>query len=108
MVDNTGYIPKYTKMSADLLAPNVGFALFVSSISAYASFTQPNDESSPAAKLTDPSVEQVTNETYGPMKAACEQATLEAFSAHSSRLYRRAQGHQRSLPLLADALFERR
>ncbi len=83
VVDNTGYIPKFTKMSADLLAPNVGFALFVSSISAYSSFAQANDENSPVGKLTDPEVEQVTNDTYGPMKAACEQATLQAFDKRS-------------------------
>lgn len=83
VVDNTGYIPKFTKMSADLLAPNVGFALFVSSISAYASFAQANDESSPVGKLTDPQIEQVTNDSYGPMKAACEQATLQAFANRS-------------------------
>ncbi|HEU4529795.1 MAG TPA: hypothetical protein VFR59_01370 [Steroidobacteraceae bacterium] len=83
VVDNTGYIPKFCKMSADLLGPNVGFALFVSSISAYAGFARPNDESSPAGVLTDPNVEQITNETYGPMKAACEQATFDAFKDRS-------------------------
>src|SRR5262245_24313850 len=43
VVDNTGYIPKYVKMSADLLAPECGYCLFISSISAYASFANPND-----------------------------------------------------------------
>ena len=33
VVDNTGYIPKFCKMSADLLAPNAAYMLFVSSIS---------------------------------------------------------------------------
>src|SRR4051812_17663734 len=37
VIDDTGYIPKYVKMSAELLAPNVGYCLFISSISAYAS-----------------------------------------------------------------------
>ena len=46
MVDDTGYIPKYVKMSAELLAPAVGYCLFISSISAYASFAKPNDEHS--------------------------------------------------------------
>ena len=60
-------------MSAELLAPNAGYCLFVSSISAYASFEKPNDESSPTGKLDDPNIEEVTSETYGPMKALCEQ-----------------------------------
>jgi nucleoside-diphosphate-sugar epimerase len=83
VIDDTGYIPRFCKMSADLLAPNVAFAAFVSSISAYADFLQPRDESGPTGVLTDPEVENVTNETYGPMKAACERATLDAFSGRS-------------------------
>jgi 2'-hydroxyisoflavone reductase len=84
VIDNTGYIPKFVKMSAEMLAPNVGYCLFVSSISAYASFAKPNDEQSPTGKLDDPSIEQVTNETYGPMKALCEQYSMEAFKGRAS------------------------
>src|SRR4029077_14059906 len=51
VVDDTGYIPKYVQMSAQLLAPNVDYCLFISSISAYASFAKPNDEHSPTGKL---------------------------------------------------------
>jgi 2'-hydroxyisoflavone reductase len=79
VIDDTGYIPKYVKMSADLLAPNVGYCLYISSISAYASFAAPNDESSPTGKLTDPDIEEVTNGSYGPMKALCEHYSAEAF-----------------------------
>ena len=79
VVDDTGYIPKYVKMSAELLAPNVGFCLFISSISVYASFATPNDEESPTGTLTDPQIEQVTDTTYGPMKALCEQYSRDAF-----------------------------
>lgn len=84
VVDNTGYIPKYVKMSADLLAPNCGYCLFVSSISAYASFAKPNDESSPTGGLENIDEEKITNDTYGPMKALCEQYTLAAFKGRAS------------------------
>jgi 2'-hydroxyisoflavone reductase len=84
VVDDTGFIPKYVKMSAELLAPNVGYALFISSISAYAGFATPNDERSPLGKLDDPDVEKVTNETYGPMKALCEKYTAAAFAGRVS------------------------
>jgi 2'-hydroxyisoflavone reductase len=80
VIDDTGYIPKYVKMSAELLAPNVGYCLYISSISAYASFAKPNSEKSPTGKLTDPSVEEVNGETYGPMKALCEQYSEAAFN----------------------------
>ena len=58
--------------------------MFVSSISAYAGFEKPNDENSPTGKLDDPSIEEVTGETYGPMKALCEQYVREAFAGRAS------------------------
>lgn len=79
VIDDTGYIPKYVKMSAELLAPKTGYCLYISSISAYASLAKPNDERSPTGKLSNPDIEEVTGETYGPMKALCEQYSEEAF-----------------------------
>ena len=84
VVDDTGYIPKYVQMSAQLLAPNVDYCLFISSISAYASFAKPNDEHSPTGKLADPGMEAITDESYGPMKALCEQYSMEAFKGRAS------------------------
>jgi 2'-hydroxyisoflavone reductase len=84
VIDDTGYIPKYVKMSAELLAPNVGYCLYISSISAYASFAKPNDEHSETGKLSSPDVEEITGETYGPMKALCEQYSAEAFKGRIS------------------------
>jgi 2'-hydroxyisoflavone reductase len=84
VIDDTGQIPKYVKMSAELLAPNVGYCLFISSISAYASFARPNDENSPTGKLTDPDIDKTTDETYGPMKALCEQYSAQAFKGRAS------------------------
>jgi 2'-hydroxyisoflavone reductase len=84
VVDDTGFVPKYVRMSAQLLAPNVGYCLFISSISAYASFAKPNDEHSPTGKLSDPDIEKVTDETYGPMKALCEQYSVDAFHGRAS------------------------
>jgi 2'-hydroxyisoflavone reductase len=84
VVDNTGYIPKYCKMSADLLGPNTGYCLYVSSISAYAGFAKPNDIGSPTGRLENKDQEEITNETYGPMKALCEQYVRDAYGARSS------------------------
>ncbi len=84
VIDDTGYIPKYVRMSAELLAPNVRYCLFISSISAYASFAKPNDEHSPLGTLTDPDVDKVTNDTYGPMKALCERYTAAAFRGRAA------------------------
>jgi 2'-hydroxyisoflavone reductase len=84
MVDNTGYIPKYVRQSSALLAPTVRYGLFISSISAYASFSKPNDEDSPTGRLANIEEEQVTDTTYGPMKALCEQYSMEAFKGRMS------------------------
>jgi 2'-hydroxyisoflavone reductase len=84
VVDDTGFIPKYVKMSAELLAPTVGYCLFISSISVYASFAKPNDEHSPTATLADPDIEQATNDTYGARKALCEQYSAAAFGGRCS------------------------
>ena len=84
VVDDTGYIPKYVKMSAELLAPKVGYCLFISSISVYASFAKPNDEQSATGTLTDPHTEAITDTTFGPMKALCEQYSRAAFDGRIS------------------------
>jgi 2'-hydroxyisoflavone reductase len=84
VVDNTGYIPKYCRMSADLLGPNTGYCLYISSISAYASFEKPNDIGSPTGVLENKDQEEITNETYGPMKALCEQYVRDAYGTRSS------------------------
>jgi 2'-hydroxyisoflavone reductase len=84
VIDDTGQIPKYVKMSAELLAQNVGYCLFISSISAYASLAKPNDESSAVGKLADPNIDKTTDETYGPMKALCEQYSMQAFKGRAS------------------------
>jgi 2'-hydroxyisoflavone reductase len=83
VIDDTGQIPKYVRMSADLLAPNVGYCLYISSISAYASFAKPNDENSPTGKLADLNIDKTTDETYGPMKALCEAYSAQAFKGRA-------------------------
>lgn len=77
VVDTSGYVPRVVRASAELLADAVDFYAFVSSMSVYADFSQPNDEDSPLATLEDESVEEVTGETYGPLKALCERALEE-------------------------------
>jgi 2'-hydroxyisoflavone reductase len=84
VVDDTGFVPKYVKMTVDLLAPNVGYCLFVSTFSVYTSFVKPNDEHSPTGVLSDPNAEAVSNETYGPMKALSEQYWATAFNGRAS------------------------
>ena len=71
VVDTSGYVPRVMRQSAELLRDAVDRYVFVSSISVYAEFSQPLDESSPVAELEDPATEEIT-EHYGALKAACE------------------------------------
>ena len=78
VVDTSGYVPRVVRASAELLADAVDFYVCTSSGSVYADFREPNDEGSPLATLADESVEEVTGETYGALKALCERAVEEA------------------------------
>ena len=53
--------------------------IFISSISVYADNSVENqDETSRVATTPDPTVEKITEETFGPLKALCEQAVAKA------------------------------
>ena len=58
--------------------------VFTSSISVYPNFSVPRDESSPVGNCADESVEKVDGETYGPLKALCEQAVLTALPGRTT------------------------
>jgi 2'-hydroxyisoflavone reductase len=77
-IDTSGQLPIQVRASVDLLKDTVEHYTFVSSISAYADFSRPVDESMPVAVLKDPSDEDPSPENYGAHKALCEQAALEA------------------------------
>jgi 2'-hydroxyisoflavone reductase len=77
VIDNSGYVPRHVRDSARLLAPNVSHYLFISTLSVYASFTEDSDENAPLATIADETVEQVTGETYGALKALCEKGARE-------------------------------
>lgn len=75
VLDTSAYIPADVTRSTRLLAKRVDQYLLVSTISVYAKMDSPGqDESAPLAALADPDVTQVTGETYGGLKALCEQA----------------------------------
>lgn len=79
VIDTCGYIPRLVRASAELLAQSVEHYTFISSISVYADFSAPGlNENAPVGKLQDEAVEEITGETYGPLKALCEQAMENA------------------------------
>ena len=79
-IDNSGNIPRHVAASAQLLAPSVAHYIYISSISAYADNSiEGQDESGRLATTEDPTVETITDKTFGPLKVLCEKAASEAF-----------------------------
>ncbi len=81
VIDNSGYVPRHVADSARLLSSAADFYLYISSISVYASFGEENDEDSALGRIEDETIEEVNNETYGPLKALCEKRATEEFGA---------------------------
>lgn len=79
--DDTGYYPRHVKASAELMAPNIGHYVYISSISCYAkNDVEGADESAELATMPDPTLESMGKnyEYYGSLKALCEQAAEAA------------------------------
>ena len=88
VIDNSGYVPRHVTDSAKLLNMAVSQYLYVSSVSAYASFAISNHEGSPTGILDDPTTEEVTGETYGPLKALCEKRAAAEIDADKLTILR--------------------
>ncbi|HSK72871.1 MAG TPA: NAD-dependent epimerase/dehydratase family protein [Pyrinomonadaceae bacterium] len=92
VIDTSGYLPQTVKLSAEALKDSVGQYVFISSISAYADFSQPNfDETAPIAELTEEQQKKADSieltgdipayalgEMYGALKVQCERAAEKA------------------------------
>lgn len=80
VIDVAGYLPRIVRLSAEGLKGAVKRYVFISSISAYAGFSKVGiNESDSVGKLEDESVEEITGETYGPLKALCEKLVQETY-----------------------------
>ena len=79
-VDTCAYVPAQVQELADVLGERGGRYQLVSSVSAYASPEHSGyTEDAPLAELDDPTVEEVTGETYGGLKVLCERAAVDRF-----------------------------
>ncbi len=79
VIDTSGYLPRVVSASARLLADATRHYTFISSVSVYdGNGGAGSDPSSPVGKIADETVEEITGESYGPLKALCEQAVREA------------------------------
>ncbi|MEM8857332.1 MAG: NAD-dependent epimerase/dehydratase family protein [Chloroflexota bacterium] len=81
VIDTCGYFPRLAKDSAEKLKDSVQAYCFVSTISVYGDTSEPSIvEASPMNReLEDPATEEITGETYGTLKALCEDAVTDDF-----------------------------
>jgi 2'-hydroxyisoflavone reductase len=82
VIDTCGYVPRIVGESAVGLERIVGRYVFISSISVYPDSVLSKigiDESDPVGKLEDETVEEITGETYGPLKALCEKIVFDTY-----------------------------
>jgi 2'-hydroxyisoflavone reductase len=85
VLDNSASVPRWVRQSAGLLSERAGHYLFVSSISAYGDpSTVGLDEDSPVATIEDETIEEITGESYGPLKALSEQEAMKAFPGRAT------------------------
>jgi 2'-hydroxyisoflavone reductase len=77
VIDTSGHVPRHVRAGAELMAPNIGQYVFVSSLSAYAAHDTPGaDESAAVAPLLAPT-EDFNGDAFGPLKALCENAVQD-------------------------------
>ncbi|MDQ3646297.1 MAG: NAD-dependent epimerase/dehydratase family protein [Actinomycetota bacterium] len=89
VIDVCGYFPRIVEQSARLLSRAAEHYTFISTISVYRDFSEPRrHEGSPLGTLPDETVEEITGETYGPLKVLCEKAAEDAFGPERALIVR--------------------
>jgi 2'-hydroxyisoflavone reductase len=84
VIDVAGYLPRIVRLSAEVLKENVARYVFISTISVYRDFKKIGiDESYPVGTLENETVEEITGETYGPLKALCERVVQDIYGVRA-------------------------
>ncbi|HKU82177.1 MAG TPA: NAD-dependent epimerase/dehydratase family protein, partial [Candidatus Tumulicola sp.] len=85
VVDTSGYLPADVARSTEFFRERTQRYVFVSSVSVFDSSAERIVESSPMPPLPSGASESdVTAETYGPLKAACERIAVERFGPRAT------------------------
>ncbi len=78
VIDNSGYVPRHVRDSAELLRDSVGRYLFTSTGSVYSFDQDEITEDGELLPVEDPESEDA-NRYYGPLKILCENAVTDTF-----------------------------
>ena len=80
VVDNSGYVPRHVRDSAELLKGRCSRYIYTSTVAVYDFEASPTvDNAGPLLAAPDPATEQVTGATYGPLKAECDRIVQEVY-----------------------------
>ena len=84
-LDTCGYVPRVVRQSVRLPGLTAGQYTFVSSLSVYPDDVEPGaTEGTPGHGPPFPDTEEITDDSYGPLKVACELEVQAAFDGPSS------------------------
>lgn len=84
VIDTSGYIPRIVELSAKVLSNVTDHYTFISTINVYENFQKTEiDETFPLAQLADPQNETFSDQSYGPLKALCEDVIQRYFPMKS-------------------------
>lgn len=84
VIDTCGYLPQDVEASCAALYDGCERYVFISSVSAYASFAQaPIRESNPLASADNVDRDSINGANYGPLKAECERTVARIFGERS-------------------------
>ncbi|MBN2379737.1 NAD-dependent epimerase/dehydratase family protein [candidate division WOR-3 bacterium] len=79
VIDTCGFVPRVVRDSTAFLADSVKQYTFISSISVYADTHTTDQNEEAALSRLDHDTEEVSGETYGALKALCEEEVLKVF-----------------------------
>lgn len=84
VIDNSGYVPRHVRDSAELLKDRCGHYVFTSTVAVYDYASLPEedgvhvaDRDMPLYAAPEPDTERVTGATYGPLKAEADRIVRE-------------------------------
>ncbi|QRN83374.1 NAD-dependent epimerase/dehydratase family protein [Chloroflexota bacterium] len=83
VIDTSGFLPRVVRESAKMLSNRCGTYVFISTVSVYKNFRNPDIQVNyPLAELEDPTDEDYTGASYGPLKALCEYEIQQNFKGN--------------------------
>ncbi|MDX1500509.1 MAG: NAD-dependent epimerase/dehydratase family protein, partial [Woeseiaceae bacterium] len=85
VLDNSGYVPRHVRDSAELLVDRCAMYLYTSTVAVYDFEKAPTvDAAGPLLAAPEPATEEVTGETYGALKAECDRIVQDVCGEKAS------------------------